>query len=112
MNKPRVISNTSPLLYLYRIEAIDWLPILFNEVWIPTAVNDELLAGQSKGYNVPAPSNFEWLRIVNPKSMPSEWLALDLGAGEISAMSLALENPESTVLLDDMLARRTAQAAG
>ena len=44
--------------------------------------------------------------------MPSEWLALDLGAGEIAAMALALENRDRIVLLDDMLARRTAQVAG
>ncbi len=37
---------------------------------------------------------------------------MDLGAGEIAAMALALENPERVVLLDDMLARRTAQVAG
>lgn len=37
---------------------------------------------------------------------------MDLGAGELSAMALVLENPDRIVLLDDMLARRTAQAAG
>lgn len=42
----------------------------------------------------------------------SEWLSLDLGPGELAAMSLALENPQYVVLLDDMLARRTARAAG
>ena len=109
---PNVISNTSPLLYLYRIGAINWLPKLFDEVWAPEAVKNELLAGRSKGYDVPNPTDFMWLRIVNPKSMPSEWLALDLGAGEIAAMALALENPKHIILLDDMLARRTAQAAG
>ncbi|RWX50988.1 hypothetical protein VU01_12352 [Candidatus Electrothrix marina] len=45
--------------------------------------------------------------IINPKSEPFEWLASDLGAGEIAAMALALENPSRIVLLDDMLARRT-----
>lgn len=44
--------------------------------------------------------------------MPSEWLALDLGPGELAAMALALENPDMIVLLDDQLARHTAQAAG
>ncbi len=34
------------------------------------------------------------------------------GAGELAAMALALENPTRIVLLDDLLARRTAQAAG
>jgi hypothetical protein len=108
----KAISNPSPLLYLYRIGAIPWLPELFEEVWIPDAVKNELQAGRSKGYDVPNPSDYTWLKIVNPKSMPSEWLALDLGAGEIAAMALALENQSRIILLDDGLARRTAQAAG
>jgi hypothetical protein len=108
----KVVSNTSPLLYLYRINGIDWLPTLFDEIWTPEAVKNELRAGGSKGYDVPNPDNYSWLNIVNPKSMPSEWLALDLGAGELATMALALENPDRVVLLDDMLARRTAQAAG
>ncbi len=112
MNQFKVISNTSPLLYLYRIGGINWLPKIFDEIWTPEAVKNELLAGRSKGYNVPNLADFDWLHIVNPKSMPSEWLALDLGAGEIAAMALALENPNRIILLDDMLARRTAQAAG
>jgi len=107
-----VISNTSPLLYLHRIGAIHLLPKLFDKIWIPDAVKDELLVGKSKGYDVPVPGELDWLQIVNPKSMPSEWLALDLGSGEVAAMSLALENPKHVILLDDMLARRTAQAAG
>ena len=108
----KAISNTSPLLYLYRIGGIEWLPKLFNEVWTPEAVRNELQAGRTKGYDVPDPDDYSWLAIVNPKSTPSEWLALDLGAGEIAAMALALENADRVVLLDDMLARRTAQVAG
>lgn len=108
----KAISNTSPLLYLYRIGALELLPQLFDEVWIPDAVENELLAGRSIGYDVPDPAEYEWLRVVNPQSMPSEWLVLDLGTGEMAAMALALENRERVILLDDMLARRTAQAAG
>jgi predicted nucleic acid-binding protein len=109
---PKAISNTSPLLYLYRIGAINWLPELFDDVWMPEPVKNELQEGHHKGYDVPDPADYAWLKIVNPKSMPSEWLVLDLGAGEIAAMALALENRDRIVLLDDMLARRTAQAAG
>jgi hypothetical protein len=108
----KAISNTSPLLYLYRIGGIEWLPKIFDEVWTPEAVRNELQAGRTKGYDVPNPDDYSWLNIVNPKSTPSEWLALDLGAGEIAAMALALENSDRVVLLDDMLARRTAQVAG
>lgn len=108
----QAISNTSPLLYLYRIGGTDWLPELFEEVWTTEAVKNELPAGRAKGYDVPDPARFQWLRIVNPHAMPSEWLALDLGPGELSAMAPALENPRHIVLPDDMQARRTAQAAG
>lgn len=108
----KAISNTSPLLYLYRIGGIEWLPRLFNEIWIPDTVKNELQAGRGKGYDVPNPDDYSWLKVVNPKSSPSEWLAVDLGAGEIAVLALALENPERLVLLNDMLARRSAQAAG
>ncbi|MCZ2115247.1 MAG: DUF3368 domain-containing protein [Anaerolineae bacterium] len=111
-NMPKAISNTSPLLYLYRIDGIGWLPELFADIWVPEAVVVELRAGQSKGYNVPDVDALSWLRVVNPRSTPSEWLVSDLGAGEIAAMALALENQDRIVLLDDLLARRTAQAAG
>ena len=109
---PQAISNTSPLLYLYRIGAMDWLSHLFDKVKIPTAVIDELQEGLRKGYDVPNPSVYPWLRMENPHTMQSEWLALELGPGELAAMALALENPSHIILLDDLLARRTAQAAG
>ena len=109
---PKAISNTSPLLYLYRSGAINLLSELFEEVWVPVAVENELLVGRNKGYDAPNPADYAWLKTATPQTVPSEWLVLDLGAGEIAAMTLALENPWHVVLLDDLLARRTAQAAG
>lgn len=106
------ISNTSPLLYLHRAGALGWLGALFKETWVPRAVVDELQEGRRKGYDVPSPLGEPWLRVVNPRQTPSEWLALDLGAGELGAMALALENTDRILLLDDALARRTARAAG
>ncbi|WP_437954435.1 DUF3368 domain-containing protein [Sorangium sp. So ce119] len=35
------ISNTSPLLYLHRIGAMDWLAEMFKDVWVPS-VDDAL----------------------------------------------------------------------
>jgi predicted nucleic acid-binding protein len=46
---PSAIGNTSPLLYLYRIGIIDWMPKLFESVWVPNAVVIELQEGQRKG---------------------------------------------------------------
>ncbi|MGG6237498.1 DUF3368 domain-containing protein [Nodosilinea sp. AN01ver1] len=109
---PEAISNTSPLLYLYRIQALNWLPQLFDDIWIPSAVALELAAGQKQGYDVPRPKRYPWLRVVEPGVTSLDWQALDLGLGEIAAMSLALEHPAKIVLLDDMLARQAAQSAG
>jgi hypothetical protein len=106
------ISNTSPLLYLYRIGALEWLARLFAEVWIPTAVVGELREGRQRGYDVLEPDNYPWLQVVDPHTVPSEWLTLDLGRGELAVMALALENPQRVVLLDDALARQIARAAG
>jgi len=109
---PEAISNTSPLLYLHRIGVLDWAPKLFSEVWTPGAVVSELQEGERKGYDVPNPRDYAWLQIVEPRSVPSEWLTLDLGPGELAVLALALENPSRVALLDDGLARQIAQAAG
>lgn len=109
---PNAVSNTSPLLYLYRIDALKWLPGLFEEVFIPGAVVFELHEGRQKGYDVPNPGDYKWIRIVEPRVIPSEWFSADLGAGELAAMSLAMDYPDRIILLDDALARRTAMAAG
>jgi predicted nucleic acid-binding protein len=109
---PPAISNTSPLLYLHRINGLGWLQQLFGEVWVPEAVVQELNEGARRGFDVPNVEDYDWLTIVTPNHTPSEWLALDLGIGEIAAMALALENPDRIIILDDALARRTAQAAG
>lgn len=58
---PEAITNTSPLLYLYRIGVLEWLPMLCNDIWIPQAVVHELQEGQSKGYDVPLPGAYAWL---------------------------------------------------
>jgi predicted nucleic acid-binding protein len=109
---PEAITNTSPMLYLYRIGVLDWLPQLCDDIWMPRAVVDELQDGRRKGHDVPIPSAYAWLQVVEPRVVPSEWLALDLGAGELAVLAIALEHPQRVILLDDGRARRIAQAAG
>ncbi len=77
---PKAVSNTSPILYLYRIGIIDWLPQLFEEVKTAQAVADELEEGRNRGYHVPNPNDYDWLEILEPKNMPSQWLSANLGA--------------------------------
>jgi len=85
---------------LYRIGVIHWWPELFDQVWTPTAVREELWEGQRRGYQEPRIDEYPWLQVVEPVSIPSEWLSLDLGKGELATMAVAVENPQQIVLLD------------
>jgi predicted nucleic acid-binding protein len=69
---PQAISNTSPLLYLYRIDRLTWLQQLFEEIWIPEAVVQELNEGARSGFDVPDVEEYDRFKIVNPSHMPSE----------------------------------------
>ena len=62
----QAISNTSPLLYLWRVHYLDWLPALFDKVWTPSAVVAELQEGRQRGYDVLIPNSHPWLEIVDP----------------------------------------------
>lgn len=107
-----VVSNTSPLLYLYRTGHLELLRQLYGQVHLPPAVQSELAAGADQGIAVPSPSDYAWisiLRVKNPQLMP---MIKDLGAGETEAIALGLEHPGSLVILDDQLGRKIARASG
>jgi len=108
----KAVSNTSPLLYLYRAGVLEWLPQIFEEVVTVPAVVAELEEGRRRGYDVPQLSRYRWLKVRAPLSVPSEWFVTDLGSGELETMSLALEYKTWIVLLDDRRAREIAKAAG
>ncbi len=102
----RVISNTSPLLYLYRIGEIDLLKCLYGRIWVARQVVDELAVGVD---NVPPVESYDWIEI-HDVSIPSTLkMVPDLGLGEAGSIALALESRQpALLLLDDRLARQIA----
>ena len=108
---PEVITDTSPIQYLYQTNLLDLLPTLYGQITMPQAVADELAQGQSQNIPLPDPASLSWLTIglVQSELVP---LVPDLGAGEREVLTLALETPDSLVLLDDALARRYARQLG
>ena len=102
-----------PIVFLYRIGALEWLPKLFDEIWMPSIVLDDLLQAKFIGYDVPSPFDLPWVQFEDPQlTIPAAWLALDLSSGEVAAMSLAFENHNCTVLLDEPMGRRAAGLIG
>ncbi len=111
MNK--AACSASPIVLLYRIGALEWLPKMFEEIWMPSTVLDDLLQAKFIGYDVPSPFDLPWVQYEDPQlTIPAAWLALDLSSGEVAAMSLAFENHDFIVLLDEPMARRAAGLIG
>ena len=109
----RATCSISPIVFLYRIGALDWLPELFDEVWMPSVVLDDLLEACFSGYDVPSPFNLPWMEYTDPQvTIPGAWVALDLSSGEVAAMSLAFENQDCVVLLDEPIGRKAASLVG
>jgi predicted nucleic acid-binding protein len=109
---PNIICNTSPLQYLHQLGCLHLLPALVGHVIIPQAVAEELAAGTARGIDVPIPQSLAWLTIRQPASVAVLPLITDLGPGETGVLALALELSDAVVILDDALARRTAETLG
>ena len=99
-----VVSDTSPLTALLKIGRAHLLSDLFGRVIIPPAVQAELLREHPA---VPA-----WIELVVPGSIPPEITDAHLDLGETQALALALEIHADTVLMDERLGRRVAEALG
>jgi predicted nucleic acid-binding protein len=109
---PEIISNTSPLQYLFQLGMLHILPALAHQVIIPPAVVDELRVGRESGVNLPDPADVDWLVIRRPASASATPLVTDLGPGEAEVLMLAIEAIDPIVIFDDMLARRMARSLG
>jgi len=104
------ICNTSPIQYLYQLGLLDLLKQLCGSVVVPPAVVDELAAGRALGVNLPDVTALEWVKTRRAASQRALPLVTDLGPGEAEVLMLALETPDSVVILDDGLARDIAGA--
>ena len=105
-----VVSNSSPLIALGRIQRLDFLPALFNTITVPVAVHDEVVvqgAGQPGSSFL---SNASWLT-VQPVSNTGgvAYLMSTLEQGETEAIILAQELRANWLLLDEIKARSIAR---
>ena len=109
----KAVCSVSPVIYLYRLGIIECLPKLFEHIVMPSVVLEDLLQARFVGYEVPSPFDLPWVEYEDPQlTVPSAWLSLDLNSGEVAAMSLAFENKNCVVLLDEPMARHAAVAVG
>lgn len=105
-----VVSDTSPINYLVLIGHAETLPLLFGNIFIPSAVHQEL---QQQGtpavvrrWIAGAPS---WLTVRQGRNMD---LSLHLDIGEAQAIALAEEIRADLVLIDERKGSREARKRG
>jgi predicted nucleic acid-binding protein len=107
------VVNSTPLIALSRVGHLALLPALFDEIFIPPSVYEEVA---QKGYGRPGSQEItlaRWYTIQGPQEsvpLPAELLGLD--RGEIDVILLARELEADWVLIDEKLARQIAIAMG
>lgn len=107
-----LVFNASPLIVLSKAMLLDHFVLLADRVLIPAAVAQEI----SQAGDPSDPARL-WIarhpELIHGSPPVSPFVvAWDLGAGESSVISLASSDPESIAVLDDLAARRCAQAVG
>jgi predicted nucleic acid-binding protein len=89
----RVVSNTSPLQYLYVAQQLPLLERLYGRIIVPQAVIGELDVGRQQGYAVPDCRAYSWMQS-ETVAIPSVLrLITNLGTGEAEALALAIMQP-------------------
>jgi len=106
----KVIINSSPLIVLFKSKQVTLLPQLFSEIFVPSAVWDEVTALGKNDLPALQLPNVSWAQRVEIANVASEIAAWDLGKGESEVLSIAKENPDSVAIVDDRAARRCAKS--
>lgn len=106
-----VVSNSTVLIGLARINKLDLLKKLFSKVYIPDAVFDELT--QTKKIGASDIKNASYLERKSPKDVKEVALLLgNLDRGEAEVLALSKELNADLVLVDEEKARKVVVIAG
>lgn len=102
MHNRVIISDTTILIALDKIDSLNLLEQLYESIIITPEVKDE--------FGEPLPN---WIKTeeVSDKSKV-KLLGLELDLGESSAIALALENQNSLLIIDEKKGRKIAKAMG
>ena len=104
----KVVSNTTPIISLLKLERLDLLKDLFGQIYIPLAVLNEVNAGKDKNYFKDL-SKIDWIVILEIKDKASVGTFQNLDAGEAEAIVLATEICAGLIILDEKLGRSQAK---
>ena len=113
---PAVVSDSSPFVYLARLQRLDLLRKLYDKIFIPTAVWREVAtegARNPEGVQVKAAATEGWIIVEacpNAPVGPDRELS-GLGEGEREAILMALSK-KALLIIDELDGRQVAARRG
>ncbi len=106
----KVVSNTTPIISLLKLNLLDLLKQLYLQIYIPVAVYNEIEAGKTKEFFKDL-SKIDWINIIEIQDKQAVKYFLDLDSGEAEAIVLATELNADLIILDEKLGRFHAKHA-
>lgn len=106
-----IVSDTTPLITLLKIDRIDLLEKLFGSVKIPPSVYNELSSNKifkNEALIIKNVSYINLLPIKNKDKVESIMEKYSLDIGESEAIALALENNAEAILMDEKKGREAS----
>jgi uncharacterized protein len=107
---PKVVSNTTPIISLLKLNRLDLLKQLYTQIYIPEVVYNEIEEGKAKEYYKDL-SKIDWINIVEIQDKQAVKYFLDLDSGEAEAIVLATEINADLIIIDEKLGRFHAKHA-
>lgn len=107
-----VVVNASPLICLCKSGLSEILPALFTDIIVPAAVHKEITAKEDISRACRPFFAHQHVKIVSDIVIPSAVISWDLGEGESSVLSHALNHSEYWAVIDDREARKCASTFG
>lgn len=108
-----VVSDTSPVSGLYRINHLFLLERLFGKVILPDAVFQEILQLRSFGYDLKEILTADWIEVKSPTHVSEVGKLLHhLDIGEAEAIVLAKELHADLLVMDESKGRGLAKQEG
>lgn len=105
-----VVSNSSPIIHLVKINKLDLLKRLYGQILVPNKVYLECTEPTQYYEEIKFISAASWIHIeqITDRRL-YKLLHTEIDAGEAEALVMALEKEADLVLLDDMEARFMAR---
>ena len=99
LNSEIIISDTSCLILLSKIDELNLLNKISDKVFITTTIQNEYGKDLPSWINIKEPNDNHYQKI----------LEMDLDKGEASAIALSLEMDNSIIIIDDLKGRNVAE---